>query len=123
MWDYAELLHKNDKFAYFTSSGDILAYLPAVIAAGVDVVRVRDSQANTQRAVSAYGSQVAFHVILDDFLNGILAPEAISERILAIRRATGENIGMIAECRVGAETPMRNVSGAMLNWRRRMPEG
>ena len=89
MWDYAELLHKNDKFAYFTSSGDIQAYLPAVIAAGVDVVRVRDSQMNTSRAVSGYGSQTAFHVVMDDFLNEKPASEAISERILAIRRSAG----------------------------------
>lgn len=121
MAEYCEILRAHDKFAYFTSPGDIQELVPHLIAAGVDVVRYDGLAVSTENLAYYYGGKMAFHVVLDV---GVRAGEGINEisrRILSMRRALGEQGGMIAECRMSADAPLRNVSGAMLNFRRRMP--
>lgn len=121
MAEYCEILKENDKFAYFTSAGDIQELIPHLIAAGVDAVRYDGLAASTENLAYYYGGKMAFHVMLDVGVRAGEGVDEISRRILSMRRALGERGGMIAECRMSAEAPLRNVSGAMLNFRRRMP--
>ncbi len=119
--EYCEMLRENDKFAYFTGAGNIQHLVPHLIVAGVDVVRYDSRAMSAENLAYYHGGKVAFHVMLDTELTVDGNVKEISDRVMAIRRCLGEMGGMIAECRMAAGAPLRNVSGAMLNFRRRMP--
>lgn len=119
--EYGEILKSHDKFVYFTSAGNIQQLMPSLITAGVDVVRYNDSAVNTSRLAAAYSGAITLHIIMDDARTERISDKEISEKILAIRRAAGESGGVIAECRMSADVPLRNISGTILNWKRRMP--
>ncbi|MDO4550536.1 MAG: uroporphyrinogen decarboxylase family protein [Planctomycetia bacterium] len=119
--EYSKILQENDKFTYFSTEGNIQVLLPQLISAGVDVVRCNTTFINTERLTHHHSGKITFHLILDPHFTSGSTLESISEKIMSIRYAAGDNGGIIGECSFLPEAPLRNISGAMLNWRRRMP--
>ncbi|MBE6426490.1 MAG: hypothetical protein E7029_11010 [Planctomycetaceae bacterium] len=118
--EFCQKIRNADKFVYFTGSGNFEELIPGLIYAGVDAIRFDAEMMDAEMLVQRYGQRIAFHPILKPSFIENNTEEAISEQILAWRTIFNEQ-NVIAECQVSPQVTMRNISCAMLNWRRRMP--
>ena len=119
--EFCARIREQDKFVYFTGSGNFEEFIPGLIGAGVDVVRFDAEAMDMALLAERYGHRITFQPVLKPEFIMNETEESLTSKILAWRSAVAEN-EIIAECQVPAQVGMRKIACAMLNWRRRMPQ-
>ncbi len=119
--EFCARIREQDKFVYFTGSGNFEEFIPGLIGAGVDAIRFDAEAMDMANLAERYGRRITFQPILKPEFILNETEESIASKILAWRTAIAEN-EVIAECQVPAQVGMRKIACAVLNWRRRMPQ-
>jgi len=121
--DYCEILHANDKFAFFHSSGNIETIFGDLIKAGVDAINCQLAVVNLERLANRYRGKVTFWGEIDrQRIMQQGTREEVRKAVLAMRKVLDFGSGgVIAQCRLGPGVPMRNVVAVFEQWLMPLP--
>jgi len=116
--DYCQILHDQDKFAFFRSGGNIAAILPELIEIGVDAVYADLDRMDLDRLAEAYRGQVTFWAGLGpQITRPAVRREEIAEAVGRIRRALDFGRGgIIAQCEWPPDLSFRTIAALLEPW-------
>jgi uroporphyrinogen decarboxylase len=121
--EYCKILHAKDKFAFFSSAGEISRILGDLVRIDVDAVNSELLLADVERLAKRYRGRVTFWGEID--WRKVLpsgSVEEVQEAVKRVRRALDFGSGgVIAQCRWTPETPLRNVAAAFEQWLTPLP--
>ena len=121
--DYCEILHAEDKFAFFHSDGNISDIFPDLVKIGVDAINSQLSLMNIERLAKRFRGQVTFWGEIDRQQTlPFGTPQQIREAVLRVRRALDFGTGgLIAQCEWGPDVPMENIAAVFEQWMLPLP--
>lgn len=116
--EYCRLLHEHDKFAFLKSTGNISRILGDLVRMGVDAVHADLLAMNLARVAGRYRGRIVLWGGLDEQEQlDHATPQQVREMVQQVRQAldTGSG-GLIAQCRIGAHTPLKNLLAYFEQW-------
>jgi len=121
--EYCRLLHGKDKFAFVRTTGNISRMFGDLVRMEVDAVHADLSAMGVRRVAGRYQGRVTFWGGLDE--EGLLhdrSPHQVRESVQHVRQALDAGSGgLIAQCRLDGQTPLRNVTAYFEQWQSPLP--
>lgn len=121
--EYCDIIHGGDKFVFFHSAGDISDIFSDLVKIGVDAVNSQLCAMNVERLAKRFRGRVTFWGEIDHqhtLPSG--TPEEVRKAVLRLRKALDFGSGgVIAQCRWGMDTPIRNIAAAFDQWMLPLP--
>jgi uroporphyrinogen decarboxylase len=115
--DYCKILHAEDKFVFFRSSGNILDILGDLIKDGVDAVHADFHLTNAEKLAKRFRGRVTFWGDTDPQALRSGSIPALKESVLQTRRALDFGSGgVIAQCTWEPDVPLTAVAAVFEQW-------
>jgi uroporphyrinogen decarboxylase len=117
--EYCDILHKNGKFVFFHSDGNIEAIYPDLIEIGVDAVNSQLFCMDIERLGEKYAGKITFWGEIDR--QNILPFGSTDDVRNAVKRVAnalmkGKRTGVIAQCEWGTRDPKENILTVFEEW-------
>jgi len=116
--DFCKILHKQDKFVFFHSTGKIGQVFGHLVQLGMDAIHSPLLAPDVEPLAKRYRGKVTFWVEIDPQHAGPQSsPEEVREAVLQLRRALDYGSGgVIALGRFGADLPLGNLAALFEQW-------
>ncbi|MCC6125761.1 MAG: hypothetical protein IT426_12415 [Pirellulales bacterium] len=115
--DYCNILHAKDKFAFFSSQGNIVDIFGDLIKIGVDAVHSQIQKLDAEKLAKKYRGRVTFWGELDFAALGAPDVSRIEQGALKIRRALDYGSGgLIVQCRWTPDVSLHAVAALFEQW-------
>jgi len=120
---YCQVLHENDKFVFFRSTGDASGVFNDLLEIGVDAVDCPWSLMDLEDLAQQYRGRITFWAEVEP---EVLRDSGSVENCRGAVRHLRKNLddgqgGLIAVCRWDAEMPFENVATVLEEWRQPVP--
>ena len=121
---YVEIIHAQDKFAFFHSDGNIAEIFDDLVDLGIDAINAELSLMDLEALAERFRGRITFWGEIDR--HRVLpfgSPEEVRAAVRRVRAALdfGQG-GVIAQCKWGAGVPFRNVAAVFEQWLAPSPE-
>jgi uroporphyrinogen decarboxylase len=121
--DYCEILHRQDKFAFFHSHGNVAAILPDLVEIGVDAVHAELFLMDVQSLADGFRGRVTFWGEIDR--HHVLprgTPGDVRDAVRRVRKALDYGRGgLVAQCQWEPNVPFENVAAFFEAWLAPLP--
>jgi len=116
--DYCEILHRNDKFAFFHSNGEITSIFPELVEIGIDAIHCQLSCMDIEDLARRFRGRITFWGEIDQQQILQLGSFAdIREAVRRLRRVLDYNRGgVIAQCQWSLNVPLQNMVAFFDEW-------
>ena len=116
--DYCEKIHREGKFVFFHSDGNIEAIYPDLIEVGVDVLNSQLFCMNIDRLGAMYSGKITFWGEIDrQRILPFGSPTDVAAAVHRVRKALDRgNGGVIAQCEWGKDNPRENIEAVFRAW-------
>ena len=116
--DYVDILHRSDKFVFFTSGANITPVFGDLVEIGVDAVNCPMSSADLEQLSRRFRGEVTFWGEIDRHrLLPFGTPDDVRKAVFEIRRELDFGSGgVIAQCQWEPDVPFENVVALFEQW-------
>ena len=117
-YDYCEILHEKDKFAFFHSDGNIADIFAELIEVGVDAVNSQLFLMDIERLARHFRGQITFWGEIDrQRVLPFGTPHEVRVAVERVRKVLDYgNGGVIAQCEWQREIPFENIAAVFERW-------
>jgi len=116
--DYCDLIHSNNKYAFFHSDGCIEAIYPELIEVGIDAVNSQLFCMNMEDIGKKHKGMITFWGEIDrQHILSFGTKEQVADAVKRVKKAlwTPEG-GVIAQCEFGLKDPVENIETVFSTW-------
>jgi hypothetical protein len=115
--DYAEIAHRNGKYAFMHSDGHIAAILPDLVEIGLDALNAQIFCMDVGEIGRRFAGKLTFWGEVDrQHLLPYGAPADVAAAVRAARRSLWRGGGAIAQCEFGIGARPENVAAVFEAW-------
>jgi uroporphyrinogen decarboxylase len=121
--DYCEILHAQDKFAFFHSDGHIADIFGDLVEIGIDAINSQLFAMDVERLAEQFRGRVTFWGEIDrQHVLPFGSREEIRDAVRRVRRALDFGSGgVIAQCTWEPGVPMQNIAAVFGQWMLPLP--
>jgi uroporphyrinogen decarboxylase len=121
--DYCDIIHGADKFAFYSSDGDISAIFDDLVEIGVDAIHCQLFAMDMEAMSGGFRNRITFWGDIDR--REVLTRGTRQEVAAAVRRLRGAldfgRGGLIAQCQWDPEVPFHNIAAVFESWLTPLP--
>lgn len=116
--EYCDIIHVEDKFAFFHSDGHIEAIYGDLIEVGMDAINSQLFRMDIEELGERYGGEVTFWGEIDrQHVLPFGSTDDVQAAVESVHDALGgEQGGVIAQCEWGKDNPRENVEAVFKAW-------
>jgi uroporphyrinogen decarboxylase len=115
---YCEILHGHDKFVFYHSEAPLGDYFGELVELGIDAIHSPCSPSDFEKLAEKYRGYVTFWgEISREATESSAISQEIRDGVSKVRAALDHGAGgVIAQCQLGPNTPLRNVVAFFEQW-------